>query len=316
MDSSERDLWRRRDEEALLARFGYLVAVSISRLGLSDDPQVEDLEQAGRIGLLKAIRRFDPERGHDFSSLAIPRIRGEVQEFKRAKDTWAKRSGQTKRKRVDAALADLGPDPEPEALAEHLGVSLERLPAYLDGAELPTLISLSGGTRDEDGENPLERLPAVSDDLAEVVAARDAQTILRRALRRLTALQRAAFQAVEVDGWPLSRAARHLGMSLRDAARTHDDAQSLLRSFLKREAERLTQKSAEKNKAIKSPKRRGRPAGRRATEKILCHADPPTKAIAVRLSTELGCSESEVMRRALAAFYREQEAAGGCCGRD
>ena len=43
----------------------------------------EDLEQLGYIGLISAAERFDPTKGHAFSSFAIPYIRGEMLHFLR-----------------------------------------------------------------------------------------------------------------------------------------------------------------------------------------------------------------------------------------
>lgn len=47
---------------------------------------LDDLAQLGRIGLLKAVERFDPTEGVAFSSFAIPYINGEIQHFLR--DHW------------------------------------------------------------------------------------------------------------------------------------------------------------------------------------------------------------------------------------
>ena len=41
----------------------------------------EDLLQVGSIGLIRAIERFDVEKGNAFSSFAIPYIRGEIQHY-------------------------------------------------------------------------------------------------------------------------------------------------------------------------------------------------------------------------------------------
>ena len=38
----------------------------------------EDLEQVAYLGLVKAVRGFDPARGHEFVSYAVPTIRGEL----------------------------------------------------------------------------------------------------------------------------------------------------------------------------------------------------------------------------------------------
>ncbi|MFN5513351.1 MAG: RNA polymerase sigma factor SigF [Cyanobacteriota bacterium] len=45
----------------------------------------EDLVQVGCLGLIRAIERFDVQKGHAFSSYAIPYIRGEIQHFLRDK---------------------------------------------------------------------------------------------------------------------------------------------------------------------------------------------------------------------------------------
>ena len=39
---------------------------------------LEDLEQVGALGLVKAIERFDPDRGFAFTSFAVPTILGEI----------------------------------------------------------------------------------------------------------------------------------------------------------------------------------------------------------------------------------------------
>ncbi|MGB5714030.1 MAG: sigma-70 family RNA polymerase sigma factor, partial [Waterburya sp.] len=45
----------------------------------------EDLLQVGSIGLIRAIERFNVEKGNAFSSFAIPYIRGEIQHYLRDK---------------------------------------------------------------------------------------------------------------------------------------------------------------------------------------------------------------------------------------
>lgn len=47
----------------------------------------EDLLQVGSIGLLRAVERFDVQKGHAFSSFAVPYIRGEIQHYLRDKSS-------------------------------------------------------------------------------------------------------------------------------------------------------------------------------------------------------------------------------------
>lgn len=89
----------------------------------------EDIVQVGTIGLIKAINRFDVERGVEFMSFALPTITGEMKRFFR--DTsWAvqvPRRLQELRLRLAGALEvlgqELGRPPTTAELAAHLGVS-------------------------------------------------------------------------------------------------------------------------------------------------------------------------------------------------
>jgi RNA polymerase sigma-B factor len=45
--------------------------------------QLEDLVQVGSIGLIKAVDRFDPERGADLVAYAVPTIQGEIRRYLR-----------------------------------------------------------------------------------------------------------------------------------------------------------------------------------------------------------------------------------------
>ena len=50
------------------------------RYGRSSEP-FEDLLQVASLGLLKALDRYDPERGHPFESFAVPTILGEMRRY-------------------------------------------------------------------------------------------------------------------------------------------------------------------------------------------------------------------------------------------
>ncbi len=53
---------------------------------LPDHIRSEDLESYGIIGLIEAIDNFDPKRGLQFSTFALPRIKGEIYDYLRDKD--------------------------------------------------------------------------------------------------------------------------------------------------------------------------------------------------------------------------------------
>ena len=71
---------RRRLRDELVG--GYLpVAQHIARRHGHRGENADDLEQVARLGLILAVDRFDPERGVDFLSFAVPTITGEVQRY-------------------------------------------------------------------------------------------------------------------------------------------------------------------------------------------------------------------------------------------
>jgi len=76
--------WQRHGDaaarEALVQRYMPLARSLTRRYGRSSEP-FEDLLQVASLGLLKAIDRYDVERGHPFQSFAVPTILGEMRRY-------------------------------------------------------------------------------------------------------------------------------------------------------------------------------------------------------------------------------------------
>ena len=134
-------------EEALLRENLPLVA-AIARRYQNCGLGQEDMMQLGSIGLLQALRRFDPDRGLCFSTYAVPLIAGEFRRFLRD-DGMVKFSRETKSlalqiERVRREQGDL----TVEELSKKLKVPLEDITAAL--ASRAAALSLDAPT-DEDG---------------------------------------------------------------------------------------------------------------------------------------------------------------------
>jgi RNA polymerase sigma-B factor len=171
-----------RDE--LVKRMLPLVQSVVQRYGRGDSR--EDLLQVGTIGLLLAIDRFDPDRGVELSSYAVPTIVGEVRRFFRDR-TWAVRPPrdlQDRSLKVRAAVAELtarhGRSPTAGAVAEVLGLSEEEVVEALVAADARSASSLdapASAASDEDRS------------LGDALHCRDAAGAFRRAEARATIAQ-------------------------------------------------------------------------------------------------------------------------------
>ncbi|WP_316522553.1 RNA polymerase sigma factor SigF [Kitasatospora brasiliensis] len=137
-----------------------LVRYASARFRSRNEP-MEDIVQVGTIGLIKAIDRFDPERGVEFPTFAMPTVVGEIKRFFR--DTsWSVRVPR-RLQELRLALTKAGDElsqrldrsPTVAELATCLGVSEEDVVEGLAVGNAYTASSLDSGTGEEDSDGPL-----------------------------------------------------------------------------------------------------------------------------------------------------------------
>lgn len=141
---------------------------------------MEDLVQTAAVGLIKAVDKFDPERGVEFAAYAIPTIIGEIKRHFRDR-TWdirVPRRLQELRLSLSEATSTLmqrlGRSPTVADLAAHLEVSEEEVLEGLEGARAYNAVSLSTPTTDGDRATELGDLLGAEDgefELAELRVA-------------------------------------------------------------------------------------------------------------------------------------------------
>jgi RNA polymerase sigma factor for flagellar operon FliA len=108
--------------------------------------QREDLVSAGNFGMLTAIERFEPARGHSFEAFAKPAIRGAILDYLRDIDFLPRQErAMVSRMNVAADLltASLGRAPTPCELRQRLGVSRPVLQRLMASFRRGTALSLS-----------------------------------------------------------------------------------------------------------------------------------------------------------------------------
>lgn len=100
------------------------------RSGLPQSVEQADLISEGVIGLIDAIDKFEPERGLQFQTYAVPRIRGSMVDSLRASD-WVPRSLREKKRDIERAQAALetrlGRTPSDREVADELTISVGAL---------------------------------------------------------------------------------------------------------------------------------------------------------------------------------------------
>jgi RNA polymerase sigma factor for flagellar operon FliA len=147
--------------------------------------EVDDLIQAGMIGLLSAAQNYTPTKGANFETYAGIRIRGAMLDEAR-KANWTPRSTFRNAKQVSHAIREIesksGRDARPSEIAEALGVSLEEYHRMVESAASAKLLSYEQLAEDperaamlpetpEDGPEALLSEDQFREALAEAIAS-------------------------------------------------------------------------------------------------------------------------------------------------
>jgi RNA polymerase sigma-B factor len=145
-----------RDE--LIERYMPLARSLALRYRRASEP-LDDLIQVASVGLVKAVDRWDPDRGLAFSSYAVPTILGELRRYFRD-STWDVRPARDLQELClaveearDALWIDLGRSPTVADLAKHLNRPPEDVMEALQASEGRSLRSLDAPVHEEEGDS-------------------------------------------------------------------------------------------------------------------------------------------------------------------
>jgi RNA polymerase sigma-B factor len=153
--------WQRdrdaRARDLLVRRFMPLARSLARRYGRSSEP-FEDLLQVASVGLLKALDRYDADRGHSFASFAVPTILGEMRRYFRDSG-WAvhvPRGAQERALKVRDAQERLanerGHAPTVNQLAEYLEFDTEDVIDGMQALQSYETLSLDAPRPGADGD--------------------------------------------------------------------------------------------------------------------------------------------------------------------
>jgi RNA polymerase sigma-B factor len=189
--------------------------------------------QVASIGLLGAIDRFDPERGRDFTTFAIPTIVGELKRYYRDQ-SWAMKVPRGDKERMlavnraaEALSATHGRSPTPLELADRTGLDLEAVLAGLELAAAARPASLDEAAGPWEGEpRTIGESVGGEDPALALVETRD---IVDRSVRVLSPRERRIVHLRFVEDLTQSEIGADVGLSQMQVSRILRDVLARLR---------------------------------------------------------------------------------------
>ncbi|TAM82826.1 MAG: sigma-70 family RNA polymerase sigma factor [Acidobacteria bacterium] len=197
--------------------------------------ELDDLVSDGTVGLIDAVRKFDPAKGVTIESYARYRIRGAILDSLRKQD-YASRDMRRRVKKVESTCEalerNLGRPPEDAEMARAMGMGLARW--HERAAELQPLGFEGTGTRFLPGTSKRvseEDLPDSSDgNPYQLCYRREQRDLLSGALRCLTERDRSIIAFYYQDGLTMKQIGSRLGIDESRVSQLHSGALARLRS--------------------------------------------------------------------------------------
>jgi RNA polymerase sigma-B factor len=191
------------------------LAITLARRFNGRGEPLDDLLQVAMIALLRAIERFEPERGNSFTTFATPTVLGELRRHFRD-HTWAlkvPRPIKDLHLRVRPAIAELrtelGRAPTVPELGRHLGCSDESVIEALEVSAAYRPGSIHAPTSGGEGLSVEERLPTDGDPLHVF----EVGEMMRSIIARLPERERTVLQLRFYDELSQSEIAQRVGLS-------------------------------------------------------------------------------------------------------
>jgi|ERR1700677_4135130 len=189
---------------------------------------VEDFLSCGLEALIQSIERYDPDKGATLEQYAWTRIHGAVLDELRRHD-WAPRSLRRDERAInnarDTFMSVHERQPNPEELAERVGMTPAQLRSRLDQVALAEVGSLNSVVRSEE-DTALERIDTLESadttlDPVSHAEMEEAKAHFRQAFAQLSKQERAVAVLLYVEDWTLRDIGERLGVSESRVSQIH-----------------------------------------------------------------------------------------------
>lgn len=178
---------------------------------------IDDLVQVGYLGLLKAIDRFDPSRGLEFTTFATPTIMGEIRRHFRDKG-WSVRVPRRLQElsakvnqATDTLTSQLQRSPTIAEIADYLDATVDEVLEAMESSSAYSSVSLEApsGADDDDTPSVIDRYATEDSDLAFT----DDRIIIEEALASFSPRERDVIEMRFLKGMTQIEIAEKLGIS-------------------------------------------------------------------------------------------------------
>src|ERR1019366_3170427 len=229
-------------ENALVQKYLPLVSAVMGRLAMTLPEHVDhdDLYSVGLIGLLHALRNYNPACGTSFETYARVRVRGAMLDELRRMD-WGPRTIHEKARRIKAVLGELeqklGKTPTEAQMAKALDMSVKEYEELLDEVRPAAFVCLDSVDASEDGDGgPLYEVIAdhSSEGPVEKVSNNELKQVIFERLKELPEMQRKVLALYYLEDMHLREIAEVFKLTESRICQIHAQAILAIRSYLQR----------------------------------------------------------------------------------
>jgi len=237
-------LWKEFDRtrsaeirDRLIVSYLPLVKYVLGRISLYLPPHLdsEDMTESGVIGLIRSVQEFDLSREIEFTTFAVPRIRGAILDELRSHD-WVPRSARKKASMLEDAYLELFEEqnqpPSAERIAERMGLTEEDVERMTAEVAFASFLSLEGicGSGNEGQVKMIDSVinPNAHSPLAALESEEEID-VLAQAIEQLPYQERVVVTLYYYQGLMLKEIAKLLKLSKSRVSQIHNKAVLILR---------------------------------------------------------------------------------------